>query len=618
MLEANKILLSPSIFYSSEIMQLQSNGWISDNSEIFDIDFDEKNFRSAIGINIGEVFRECIAVTMPTIFFTKWHFDNNESVFEADNFIAASSSEWEQQHPGVHPKLIFLLYAFKWGIRDVHCDDPNCFFATTFAKCSHFKICQNCKRELSSRGEELIPIAYSLEFLLTLNSEKIGDFLGQPLGYALSKFHIQSDCAAVKVKITDKIIDFHALPGSRTRHWLRKTSSEICESKEDILANYIRGALKRRKLKNVSIIASRRWNSWTPAQPHKIEFDGTDYINGSRILGRKTGGGYLISDGQTAIAIDPGYGFLEMLYAFYQIAVWDIDAIVITHDHCDHSAELPNILTLRHVYKDLCSRPLSVFLNPSSFYIYENLLSYYKPILASDAPRKIQPNEKYNFHKMTISTIDMLHEEMVDYINDPLKGKIQSSALGIKIEGESEYISRKRFNVAILGDTAFPGDTGTCEKLLNFFGKPDIAAIHLGSIEKEWITVDAERASEIEYDRGDLGKGKHLGINGCAKAISMLQPSLSVITEFGEELDSKSHRRTITDIIKRFVQNSQSIVLPSDIGLLMALDGDDIFCRCMNCGMYVPASAIQVAERDGYLYYHYDTGCDTGLEHRSL
>jgi len=81
----------------------------------------------------------------------------------------------------------------------------------------------------------------------------------------------------------------------------------------------------------------RKWNSYTPAIP------AYDRIS--------VGGGYFIWHEKIGIVIDPGYNFLENFYrAGGSIA--DIDIIIITHSHDDHTIQLEQLVSLLIKYND--------------------------------------------------------------------------------------------------------------------------------------------------------------------------------------------------------------------------------------------------------------------------
>jgi Tfp pilus assembly protein PilF len=77
----------------------------------------------------------------------------------------------------------------------------------------------------------------------------------------------------------------------------------------------------------------RKWNSYTPIFP-SVKDD-------------NKGGDYFLFHCGKGIVIDPGFKFIEN---FYQegFKVADIDAVLITHAHNDHTADFESILTLVH------------------------------------------------------------------------------------------------------------------------------------------------------------------------------------------------------------------------------------------------------------------------------
>ena len=231
-----------------------------------------------------------------------------------------------------------------------------------------------CQKLLVNEKKEFLVIKAALDKLYSYasgNSEsklqlKVGDFIGEE--------KVQSVNSYANIAITERIIDEYCNSQGDSKEWMSATARKVSKSKESLREDYVREG--RHYLEWPTIIAARRWNSWTPVSPAGFKAISGRETSDREILGRRTGGGYLISDGKTNVAIDPGYGYLELLFDFHGITVCDIDAVIITHDHPDHSSELASILALRYVYKDECE-PLVVFVNPSTFYLYERLCQYY-------------------------------------------------------------------------------------------------------------------------------------------------------------------------------------------------------------------------------------------------
>lgn len=121
----------------------------------------------------------------------------------------------------------------------------------------------------------------------------------------------------------------------------------------------------------------RRFNSFTPALPlrprltysvgvidkiidnfKKIILEECPELT-HRLFTNIKGGGCFLSWGGKGIVIDPGYDFIENMYS-ENLAVGDIDAIVITHAHNDHYIDLDPILTLAYQYNRLSKAYLNI------------------------------------------------------------------------------------------------------------------------------------------------------------------------------------------------------------------------------------------------------------------
>jgi hypothetical protein len=602
---------------------LRIKGWLPWVSKIIETDINVEAHLETLGLDIDAVHKSLGPTPQPCLLFTKHRFSDGSAVYVKEGFIACASSHWSERFPGVSREVLFGLHVLKFNLNlrrnagEFRCDVLGCLSSDDY-DANSFSLCEACQRSLLELNVDVVPVSLALEKLFREQTDVSGELFQQTPGYALSRFQVSSPLPAANVCITDKVIDWRASKGSDVRNWLSRTSTQVYANKDRIEKQYLSGPPIRRDYP--LLIAARRWNSWTPALPFISGQERIKALTDSKILRYRTGGGYFLSDGKASIAVDPGYGYLESLYQVHGITIRDLDAVIITHDHPDHSAELNNILTLRFQYREMMvGHPLLVFMNASSFYLYKHLLEYHKAILHEAGPVRMEPNGTYTISDFTIKTVAVEHEEILDSCTRDVIGAAgPSEALGLSIQGTSDHVANRTFKISIVGDTSFPRDRAKAQALLDTLGKPDVVAVHLGSIEKEWANNPSSDASKIDYGRGKRDKGKHLGINGCAKMIALLQPRVAIITEFGEELDSDSNRRTVTDIIREFSRCSMPVVLPSDIGLSIALVDNKILGRCMECGRYVPAEILQVTERKGYLWYAYDAGCASSLHHYTL
>jgi len=503
---------------------------------------------------------------------------------------------------GYKSNLDLLKMAVKaveiFALNNIACTDSDCLFYSSFLSKSYY-ICEKC--QLSIIKQKKIDNIIRLLSIGSLDRNHIQfeTCCYTHIGHTIKQFGISSSLAEVQVRSTNLIIDSIALPGSSIRDWLQKASINISTEKKNIKDRYKSSGPIRGK-SSPYIIASRRWNSWTPNQPLKDE---------SRVLHFKTGGGYFLSDGKTNIAVDPGYGYLDMIFQ-HGLTVMDIDCIIITHDHPDHLAELQNILGLRYSYANKCA-PLQIYCNPSSYFIMSGFCLYYNKLLKDGQANILFPDTKHYIGDISLETISMFHNEIYDYlkykksiVNKFVKGK--SKALGLKFTFKDASQSEMTF--VIPGDTSFPKSNKDVKRLLEFYADPDVAAVHLGSLEENWNNISVP-ASSIEY--GEMG---HLGINGVIHFLHLVKPKLAIITEFGEELDANSMRFSVLELINQAVSALDIKVLPSDLNLLVAFMNGLPFCRC-ECSDFVPFQYIKYKEVGSNTKYCFEAGCQSGLCH---
>jgi hypothetical protein len=107
---------------------------------------------------------------------------------------------------------------------------------------------------------------------------------------------INSKLYATDTLLTKKIDD-----NDSNREWLKETTSSVNRYKDTIKKSY--QGQRESLCISPMFIAARRWNSWTPSQPHPN--------TSMQDFQKKNGGGYFISDGKFRIAIDPGWGFIR-------------------------------------------------------------------------------------------------------------------------------------------------------------------------------------------------------------------------------------------------------------------------------------------------------------------
>ena len=117
--------------------------------------------------------------------------------------------------------------------------------------------------------------------------------------------------------------------------------SSIEDSIDEIKKSFIQFITEKKEYPSINtpkFVILRRWNSYTPiiAENYRIS----------------KGGGYFFKTPDCGIVIDPGFNFIDNFketgHQFHEI-----DHILITHAHNDHTADLESILTLLHQYNEM-------------------------------------------------------------------------------------------------------------------------------------------------------------------------------------------------------------------------------------------------------------------------
>ena len=314
----------------------------------------------------------------------------------------------------------------------------------------------------------------------------------------------------------------------------------------------------------------RKWNSYTPVLPSTS--------------GDNLGGGYFLFHNGKGIVIDPGFNFIENFYS-QGFKVADIDAVIITHAHNDHTVDLEAILSL--VYKlnkerreaessDLRQpdKKIDLLVNAGTFMKYSGWLSLRTEDNSTNYVSSItvmHAGHTYEYGGLKIHAVKAKHHEIVS----------SEYCIGCIIEATGE----NPFKFGLTSDTGWAHDGSISKPYIEH--APDMMVIHIGSIkEKEFKynqaeTKDAKNKCYDEY---------HLGILGTTNLLLDTKPKLALISEFGEEL--KEVRRQIAEALEK-VLNSEGVelkCLPSDIGLHIRLR--DLGVLCFVAKEFVPYTNV--------------------------
>jgi len=274
--------------------------------------------------------------------------------------------------------------------------------------------------------------------------------------------------------------------------------------------------------------------------------------------------------------IDPGFDFMDNFdEAGYSIC--DIDAIILTHAHTDHTADLESMLNLLYELSDKVEsqHKVDLFMNlgtVNKFIGWVSRLKVVGNIVSLNAGDSIRPKG----YDWTLNAKSARHHEIIG-----------ENAIGLVFElHEDPKVALK------LG---FTGDTGWSTRIQNQYRGCKLLVLHLGSIgENEFNEGLSLRSKQRRYNG-------HLGLIGTISMVKSLKPDLSIVSEFGEELGiDRCHIAKSID--SAFGQDKRC--LTGDIGLKIRLP--DLFVYCDVCKSYQDYRHMQemsIRAREEIIYY---------------
>ena len=331
------------------------------------------------------------------------------------------------------------------------------------------------------------------------------------------------------------------------------------------------------------LLILREWNSYTPTIPGEEEAD--------------RGGGYFIRHGGEGIVIDPGYDFIENFYrAGGRLA--DINHVIVTHAHDDHTAELEALLMLLHrrwTTKEIQVKTrVSLYLSEGVHRKFSGLLDLKDPKyhrILTLCPVDEGCEQRINLSgKAALTVLPAYHDDVIT----------RDGTVGLAFEFSGEKETTK---IVFTGDSGlypvkldekgeprlYDGkeetpmlDVSEGKALYNrypdAFKKPDLLVAHIGSIkENEFRPQDSVWSSRD--DEGRWYYVNHLGLLGTLTMLHQLNPVAAIVSEFGSEL--RGFHFDLVDKLKQALHNRQksenpggqiSFVVPGDLTIAYDID----------------------------------------------
>lgn len=337
------------------------------------------------------------------------------------------------------------------------------------------------------------------------------------------------------------------------------------------------------------LVILRRWNSYTP------------------LITNSKGGGYFVRIDGYGIVIDPGHDFIKNFKeAGYCFA--DIDIILISHAHDDHTADLEAIINMQYRFnkalretvlrrdfakerkistseidddenfRKIVDERYEASKKRIVFYTSSGVYRKYKGML--DSMDNFQHHEDQSVlenllkSKKEIHLTEMSFDDCVRITDSVSIRAIRAFHKDLISECESLGFVIETTNTALVytGDTAWCSSCNeTLQEQYNSlyqqykYNKRIVLLAHLGGFkdyENNYL-IPLNITSRVYYDN-------HLGRLGLAKLIESLKPDICLISEFGEEFNGI--RIELSQIFTNVF--CQTVCLPTDIGLHLILPVD--------------------------------------------
>ncbi len=364
------------------------------------------------------------------------------------------------------------------------------------------------------------------------------------------------------------------------------------------------------KSPDFELISLRRWNSFSPNL-------------GSRAAA-SVGGGYLVRlwhrDRYLGIAVDPGYNFLENLFN-EGFTIADIDIIVVTHAHPDHTENLTNLFTLlfernkrmadeeKQDESTEIPAPIDhrVFLlvTEGVFERYESMLRETKTYVRDVVVLKAAgwPGSGASSAAVRVSVCSDKQSscciELNSNTDQAFKGEECAAVIQAKRAWHDDQTEHDSIGIVVTywGESKQPkligilGDSKYHEELYRDYSDCSVLIAHLGSLisKSYYRSTEENRHPKPEDYEKMIKEEAHLYLPGLTRLICDLKNRngnknfpLLVLSEFGEELRGGLRK----DLAKRLaygVQKERLPIVPADVGLRIDIEERRIFCSvCHN------------------------------------
>ncbi len=391
------------------------------------------------------------------------------------------------------------------------------------------------------------------------------------------------------------------------------------------LSSFLRSEKTISNDENIFVVL-KRWSSFTPLIPQKA--------HSSR------GGGHFFTWKGKGFVVDPGPNFLEN-FSENEFRLSDIDCIICSHGHVDHTQDIEKIITLLYEKNNVSKtkQKIRLLLSPGNASKYGSLLSASNDVIESCVV--LYPDKKISIDEFNISISPTLSNHFEIFSR-------ADNALSFIISLNENNIAQ--YSIGFTNDTGFTGDYN--KNIESFFKDDpiDLLIANIGSISfnrlinlaritmlDTWWTSRLSKSPEILKalnnselletlgyrsfndfkkhfidgafsDKHDWYE-THLGFRGVFRLAVNSNYSFMILSEFGEEL--KYFRHLIARTLNSYFNETNKIIT-GDIGTKFLFTNNKVLPFCDLSKDYTENNIIEkVVKHKDYQIIHFD---ETKLE----
>lgn len=282
------------------------------------------------------------------------------------------------------------------------------------------------------------------------------------------------------------------------------------------------------------------------------------------------GGGFYFRWNKFGVVVDPGLYFVTNMHE-HGLSIYDIDAVVITHDHIDHNGDMMILDDLDYQIK---SKEYATSTRIEWIVCKE---VYDSSRIKEESKKLITPTQTIELNECVslkaIGTRHIKKDSVSDNQLDPAsqEGYLDSTFGCIFTLKEYTDSSGNHVHSRTIGYTS---DTTYWDGMECDYQVADMLVANISSVR----SLDIQMKTQHKY---------HLGYYGCAKILQQLDnkaPQMLLLSEFWNGLGDI--RFAVSKQLHRMATqwNLDTMILPTEIGMEIDLATLGVKCSC--CGVY--------------------------------